>query len=81
MLAISRGGRSAGAGAGAGGERVSADGGGNRAGSGRRRSAGGVPGTRIVTAPGSARTRTGSSPIGSPSAYIVNGRSELMATS
>ena len=34
-------------------------------------------GVSIVTAPDSARTRTGSSPIGSPSAYIVNGRSAL----
>ena len=40
-----------------------------------------LAGTSTVTAPGSARTRTGSSPIGSPSAYIVNGRSALTATS
>ena len=38
-------------------------------------------GTIASTAPGSARTLTGSSPTGSPSAYIVNGRSALIVTS
>ena len=42
----------------------------------------GPRGTSTRTAPGTARTRTGSSPIGSPSAYIVNGRDrQLIATS
>src|ERR1700722_13046812 len=38
-------------------------------------------GVSIVIAAGSARTRTGSSPMGSPSAYIANGRSQLIVIS
>ena len=47
----------------------------------RHRESIGPLGTITRTAPGSARTVTGSSAIGSPSAYIVNGRSALISTS
>src|SRR5262249_2309393 len=52
-------------------------GGGNRGAEHRHRPSG----TSTRTAPGTARTVAGSSAIGSPSAYIVNGRSALIVTS